>query len=478
MEANEFEKKIQSTMDEFVLIPNDAVWENVASEIAVEKRKRRIIFWLFSSVMLLTVVGGSLWLRNDKEIITIVNDQAATKVNSTIVSKKSVTKKPINVNDNSLIAASTTLLKQNSMIKEAKGITKNIFAKSKEIHFTKRPFYNNENNEKSIEKRVIINENKQPESSLQQSKKYENSKPLISMVNKGFDNSSIALGKEIESKLKQIIKAKDTESADSISKNKEAKIISVSSNKDYKKQDKKDEAKWKFGFSLFGGYANNISSLPFIHKNEADVQLSNFSLSGNASNDNRSLLYSGGLSYGLEAFFQTPLNNRVSISLGAGYHLYTAKSMVGSRVQNQLNGFDSLLLINYSASEYYTAGQSNHFTNRYHLIEFPLQLTYQLGHIKESKVALTGGITPGMLIGSAALYGNRNSGVYYEEKEQFTKFQLGTQIGLLFTLKSTEKYRLQIEPVAQYSFSNLTKSIISANQHLFFTGIKTTFILK
>ena len=57
-------------------------------------------------------------------------------------------------------------------------------------------------------------------------------------------------------------------------------------------------------------------------------------------------------------------------------------------------------------------------------------------------------------------------------------FQLGTEIGLLFTLKSTAKYQLQIGPVAHYNFTNLTKSVVYSNQHLLFTGIKTSFSFK
>ena len=158
--------------------------------------------------------------------------------------------------------------------------------------------------------------------------------------------------------------------------------------------------------------------------------------------------------------------------------MYTATSKVGSTVQNQLNVYDSTLQINHTSSEYYTAGQSTRFTNRYHLIEFPLQFNYKIGRSKDRAVVLTAGITPGMLISSTALYANRNKGVYYVEKQQFNKVQLGTQIGLLFTLKSTAKYQLQIGPVAHYNFTNLTKSVVYSNQHLLFTGIKTSFSFK
>ena len=479
MEANEFEKKIQSTMDEFALIPNEAVWENVASEIAVDKRRRRIIFWFFSSVLLLSIAAGSLWLRGDKEVPVTVNDKASSKDNSAIVSKKSLTNNQSHIAGIPLIVSSTTSMDENDITTEKTRSVGNTSVQSKPIHFAKQAAYNHGNKANRIRQGQVVNENQEIINIPQQPQKKADNHPSISMSNNGFKNPIPADEETIKSKINNsAMKVKAMAKSDSISQNNEPKIASASSTKDDNKLDKKRQVKWKFGFSLYGGYSNNISGLPFVNKNAADERYSNTSGVVGLNSNGPLLQYFGGFSYGLGAFIQMPLKNRLSFAVGANYHLYTATSKVGTPVQNQLNVYDSALQINHTGSEYYTAGQSTRFTNRYHLIEFPLQFNYKIGRSKDRAVVLTAGITPGMLISSTALYANRNKGVYYVEKQQFNKVQLGTQIGLLFTLKSTAKYQLQIGPVAQYSFTNLTKSVVYSNQHLLFTGIKTSFSFK
>src|SRR5215470_8039319 len=61
MAANEFEKDVRRIMDDLKLHPSEEVWRKVEERIREKKRKRRVIFFLFSLVGL-AIVGSLLYV--------------------------------------------------------------------------------------------------------------------------------------------------------------------------------------------------------------------------------------------------------------------------------------------------------------------------------------------------------------------------------------------------------------------------------
>jgi len=97
MQANEFEKKVQQTMDGFRLRPSDDVWQNVERRIRERKRKRRIIFFILFSLIGLALAGYGIYdfsdnqMTSQKENITsgkIINTKTSTVKEPTIPVKK------------------------------------------------------------------------------------------------------------------------------------------------------------------------------------------------------------------------------------------------------------------------------------------------------------------------------------------------------------------------------------------------------
>src|SRR6266498_3789361 len=81
MAANEFEKRVQMTLDEFKLHPSEEVWQNVEKRIREKKRKRRIIFFIIFSFMGLALGGYGLYnFANKKNMTPETSDSKSNEI--------------------------------------------------------------------------------------------------------------------------------------------------------------------------------------------------------------------------------------------------------------------------------------------------------------------------------------------------------------------------------------------------------------
>ncbi|MEJ7829892.1 MAG: hypothetical protein WKF91_16915, partial [Segetibacter sp.] len=149
-----------------------------------------------------------------------------------------------------------------------------------------------------------------------------------------------------------------------------------------------------------------------------------------------------------------------------------------NKVNSTLNVYDSLLQKPTVVNPYYRAGQTTSFSNKYHLVQFPLNLQWQLNKNINKPLSFAFGLAPSFLISSNALYVNSNARAYYREKNQFKHFLLFGQSELLYTLSNRPKYQLEIGPALQYDFNSFSKTATHTKQHLIFTGLKTNITFK
>ena len=126
----------------------------------------------------------------------------------------------------------------------------------------------------------------------------------------------------------------------------------------------------------------------------------------------------------------------------------------------------------------YGNGQTTTFTNKYHVLQLPIDFGYRLNRNAQKPITYSLGVSPAFLISSQALYLNRSANVYYEDKHQFKNFLLFGQSSLTFTAIPASKYNITVGPVFRYGFNSFSKSQTGTNQHLLFTGIKTNIVLK
>ncbi len=115
------------------------------------------------------------------------------------------------------------------------------------------------------------------------------------------------------------------------------------------------------------------------------------------------------------------------------------------------------------------------YTNSYHFIELPVTADFQLNKSLKLPVFWEAGLSVSYLLSSNALHFDPNGNLYYQNAELFNKFQLNgaTAIMIGFPINKSE---LQLGPQLQYGLSGLLKSGSGNPQHLFYTGLKISFI--
>ena len=82
MPANEFEKRVQESLDELRVKPSDEVWSRVASQISNDKHRRRGFLWL---TFLFLIIGSATYWSIDHFYL---NKPSSLTANSKIIDKK------------------------------------------------------------------------------------------------------------------------------------------------------------------------------------------------------------------------------------------------------------------------------------------------------------------------------------------------------------------------------------------------------
>ena len=477
MQANEFEKNIQSKMESFKLVPADEVWDKVAERIAIQRRKKRAAWWFFSGIFLFGsmliwfFITNGYDVQHSTETTTaisqetnnqpLVNDKSEDKPESSPEGRSkdvTVKKQPDNLNSN------MNTNKQPIAKTDAKPTIKNEMrnAAAKEIS-AKETVYKSKVENSFADEPLISSIDKIPFDKAIPSKAINHFPATDKRVEDALlpsknDENRITFDSSFAKKEKQHLVAKP----DTFNNNHQAKSLAI----------KKE--KWIRGFNIYAGIADNKTSLPQTASESALF----YSPGNSISNRSSSNLYFTSFSFGLGGLVMKQLNEKFWFTAGLDYHYYQAKSRVGSKVAEPFNATDSTLLQGISVNEYYRSGSSIHFSNQYHMLEFPLGISYRINNSKQRLLTIGTGITSAWLIGSRALFDNKSKGISYTNNTQFHRFHFSFQANISFTLKDAKGFQIQTGPVFQYQLTNLSKPVNAEKQQLIFTGIKTNFIFK
>ena len=470
MQANEFEKNIQATMESFSIKPNDAVWNNVANRIAKKEKRRRAIFWFFSTAVLCGAIG--LWILNGEnkkissknENAKILNrdkkiDTENEKLNKDIVKDNTITTKPIN---------------SNSFVNHSSNRAADVIKR--------QPVSRNNNieqlvvNKKSAQTKSLLNKNIQTKQKLLQSS-FESKITIVNKIEKpslekslGEENMS---NKQIESTFKNLEKTK----TDSNNINKEPLVKNVTdtiliANKSLIEQPLQ-KPKWKAGITILTGISDN-----FQFRNgknmDANESLSIPPVSTFGNNTSTILSFTTSYSFGIGGFISKPLNKKFDFSVGANYHFYQASSRVGNKVNNS----GSALSLDNTLNYYYTYDNIAWYKNNYHLLQLPVIASYKMNKKINNNIKVLVGLVPGYLFGTKAIFDNKSRRIFYEDKNQFNRINLSASTGVMWSWKNKKGNAIEVGPMLQYQINNLVKPVVSTPQHLFFTGIKTNFFFK
>jgi hypothetical protein len=172
----------------------------------------------------------------------------------------------------------------------------------------------------------------------------------------------------------------------------------------------------------------------------------------------------------LGAWMTSPISRRWSFTTGLSYLQYSTRTPVGPWAGDSVIGYFNGRSVQYSSTSYQPGNQEEH-RNRYHLLQVPVEFTWQLNKGEKLPISWTLGITPGYLLSSNALVQDSSQAMYHHPDNQ-RRFQLGFRTGILFRLMPASAHPLELGPAMQYQLNEVFTDAIQQNGHLYYLGLE------
>ncbi|MFT4015757.1 MAG: hypothetical protein QM668_02235 [Agriterribacter sp.] len=512
MPENDFEKQVQDLFDGLKLKPSDNVWHNVNEHIKKDKKRRRGIFWI---PLLLLLLGGAgaymMWgsstgERASKEMVAIKEIEKVSTENSnnpahaeqnTIAGmntdpaeKQNITPAEItNTNNKDGLGSGSQPVSSAIISKQVTPqATDKYPVKSKPGKNTSLPAFNiAENNVKTGGQKIghILNDTKE------QQEGYKDFSKNITEGNnaaKGFNGTAV---QQYIHAQPFILSWPDNEKQ--ISTSLQKLPSSTASNSTVRLAKKKS---WEFGINAGAGFSKTGSGLSDIFNKLSFEKstLADYAISAPVYNMNAGFVASQnnvylaalptsatpvkrGLMWNAGASVKWYVKPRLALTGNFQYSYFSTSREVGKFLSNN-NGALAGLNSSGRYSGYYSGNNAAEYKNKYHLMELPLGIQWQLNRgTKLFPLQLNSGLSAGWLINSNALHYDKSTGTYYQDESLFNKFQLGLYAGLSAKLFQHSRMPLYVGPYMQYGLSNLVKSSSGTQQSLMSVGIKTEWIL-
>jgi Outer membrane protein beta-barrel domain len=457
MRENNFEKRVREKMDQLGFDPSETVWAEVNKEINKGKKRRIPLFWIFFFSGLL-MAGGAFYFIANKNTANPVTGA----LQQPVIIDKSINQPAIKAGEKDLRTerkGDEIKRTENSQIAQRK-----LHQKPADQYGSSRAADEKTDAGKQVENKEIkeSGQNSVPEKAGDIVIKNYTHKPLKTETEivgkKGLDSSSV----------KSIVPAAENEN---LKKDSASKTV-VAKNKNQKTK----SSAWHIGFTGGAGISNINQGLF-----NSDKSLSINSPASTANNPGlinnpgySSSEITPGFSFAAGAFVQRNLSKRISLSAGLNYHYYSAKIKTGSKV-NAAYYFANSTTPLYAGNNYYQNGNLQTFSEQYHLIEMPVSVNFQLNKSNRFPFIWEIGLSPGYIIGSNALYYDPNANIYIANYQQPNKMQLNGSTAVLVGFR-LNKNELQIGPQLQYGLTGLLNSNDGNPGHLFYGGLKISFI--
>jgi len=458
MQNREFENKMQQKMKELTLTPADAVWDKVEAGLREEKRPRR---WIFFILFFAILIPGTLLLwhksgSDNKEItensivtntpdlqkaITeskkgndseLVIDSVGLKTGDTVTANPDLNRKRLNSITTSvkIKIKAAAIDEQNNIVAEETLITRNykkFKAKTAVKVMIKAPAQSTTDEEKNA-------------GGLAYKEATDTTKTVSSVDN------TVGI---TENKTNETVINK----TDSSSVNKKDTAGMVTEKKEEKKKAGKI-LKWQYGVYVAAGSSNVTNEL--FSNTPVFANASIYNMSGSTGNQPGSVPNdpSGATTFSIGLFVNKNINPRWKFTTGINYVYQSNSIKVGSKVDTAVTlNFDPNKSI--SASNYYRAGNTTSYKNKFHLAEIPLLFQYRLSG--KSPLYLEAGTTISYLVNSNALVYNNNSSSYITDAAIFNHLLLSANAGAGITVLQKSKFPFNIGYQFKYGIGSVVK---------------------
>jgi hypothetical protein len=453
MYENNFEKQVREKMDQLGFDPSDQVWAEVDKKINLEKKKRRPLFWIFLFSGLMLAGGGMYVLKmvspsgkktsRSSDISTSINRDSRQESKPT-VGRASSPAVVLPEDQSAAILRSSAGNRTSAISAGSPTVSSSSRKKSEEAAGI------------VLQQTIVVNP-KEPakEENSQNADKNPEGKIGLALV----DSSAL-----VHQKMEKTNQAKTGDS-----------VSILNAGKNDKHQTK--TSPWAIGFSGSAGISNidmgsstqatgsgylyapaniNLSSTPPVVASGTPAELH------------------AGFSFGFNATVYRKISKRISLSAGLGYRYYSTTIHTGNLVDSTLNVYTANNQTT-SVSSFYPNGSGLQRINQYQFIELPVNFDLHLNKSINNPVIWEAGFSLNWMVASNALLFDPYSNVYYKNRQSFntTQWDAATSIMVGFPVQN---HSFQLGPQLQYGLTGLLKIGADHPGHLYFIGLKMTYI--
>ncbi|WEK38132.1 MAG: hypothetical protein P0Y53_11550 [Candidatus Pseudobacter hemicellulosilyticus] len=528
----EFEKQVQSRLDELKLRPTATVWTNVERRIRQARRRRRVILWLPTALLLLgtgsyflfsqgpagqdgqPVASTHTAIPSTNSDTTTTYNLSATENNSTLPASNADIDQPAHTPVQQQPAAGPVSGQQAPAVTAAPAPANVVTAASRlRKNGTQGNTTGNSKGKNSrTGNRDRSETERQQETHLVADKAGKAGKqPAADQQSHqpGFDSAVAVVSEEptLTQELADPLAEDNTAAAPqpviaAVPEEKTTAAPGVIAALPTPKK-KNDRRGWQFGITgMIGGSHVDKKGLFDLLSKENIMQED---LSANRSSQGFAIPGGNptlprisykpspmktGLYYSIGAFAQKPLSRTFSMSAGVQFTQFTVKTQVGNLIR--YSRMVSNAVATSQVVDQYYQGSTNQlvsywaptpsiqeYTNRYNLWEVPITGHLQLNKGKRLPPLIWDlGFTFAKLQYTNALHYDGTDDIYYSNVHYFNKVQSTTFTGVSVSLFSKTAHPLLVGPRINYQFSNLLDKDVSDGQHLWSFGLNARWFLK
>lgn len=503
MPENEFEKQVQQLFEEFKLKPSAEVWPRVSSGIQTKRRRRPFLLWI--PFMVLVLGSGGYWLLQHNSASPASRDNDITQI------------KPGNTNETGLPALEkTTPTSENNGTTNKEGQENDNTTKTQDIAASGKNIFSgglgsgsSASNQEDISLKPPVN--------LQASgRKQQGGAPSVRLPVPEQTGRSIVAGVTPDDLTPDAAEPKNNVNSGALASGlppAQRQVVTPRNNalsavetpgrlhplKDARPLNAQvklvPKQLWEWGITGSAGISASGESLSELlgagqteksAMNRVPGDL-NFSANLGFITGQNSLVAAmpapassvkKGMGLQLGGFLKRKLSPGIALTSGLNYTYFSTNRLVGANIlsyQLQLDNTREGVVANYSG--YYPGYDRVNYTSRYHFVELPIGIQWQLNPSAKLPVTVNGGLSISYLVNTNALHYHSQTGSYYKDNSLFNKTQAGAFAGAAVQLFHQSRSPLYIGPVVQYNLSRLLKPAANLNQHLVYAGLKAGWVL-
>jgi hypothetical protein len=468
---NNFEKQVREKMEELHLTPSDPVWNSIYRRIKAKKERRRVLFFWLPLLGLL--LAGGLWWSLDSRKETKLS--ASTEKTLPSVQKRQSSSENVVPNkeatgekqEQKTEETKTDLSSQEFVTTGVAGNNKNTGAVGAQApSFIGQSTLSGKSSLKSTVRSKPITSKKEASGKINVTNAALSQNNLPGVINK---NQNAAGGNEAAITTNGKVETEVTEKAavtQPVLKNMVADSSAVAIVT--KKEVKGGNKKWRKSVTLQEGYSSYHSTL--FNSGTVANAFSNSLAPVQVPNRPVTQTISSGFSFAVGGELKRLIGKRLEISGGIQYHYYSAYIKVGQKeniITSAAYRADSLRV-----SGIYDNSNRQNFTNKFHVLEIPVSISYQL--FPKIPIFLSAGASYGRLISTNALTYDHDNNFYYYNEDNYRRNYLNGFAGLQFKLINKGNLSLETGPIVQYNVTRLQRENRYTIPHLFYAGIKTS----